>query len=111
MIQKQALDTLKSLYGLMEKTRTVRAAIVKRLLSLQPCQQKQIGDLKNALASLKHCSQGGYRADLILDGSACIQVDLFYEISELEKDIFYLENGEAQFLSDLDRGTRIFQPM
>ena len=101
MVQKQALDTLKSLYGLMEKTRTVRAAIVKRLLSLQPCQQKQIGDLKNALASLKHCSQGGYRADLILHGSACIQVDLFYEISELEKDIFYLENGEAQFLSYL----------
>ena len=72
MIQKQEIDTLKSFYSLMEKTRTVRTAIVKRLLSLQPCEQKQIGDLKNALASLKHCSQGDYRADLILEGSACI---------------------------------------
>jgi hypothetical protein len=46
MIQKQEIDTLKSFYGLMEKTHTVWAAIVKRILSLQPCEQKQIGDLK-----------------------------------------------------------------
>lgn len=72
MIKKQEIDTLKSFYGLMEETRTVRPAIVKRLLSLQPCEQKQIGDLKNARASLKHCNQGDYRADLILEGSACI---------------------------------------
>ena len=72
MIQKQKIDPLKSFYGLMEKTRTVRAATVKWLLSLQPCEQKQIGELKNALASFKHCSQGVYRADLILEGSACI---------------------------------------
>ena len=99
MIPKQEIGTLKSFYGLMEKTRTVRAAIVNRLVSLQPCEQNQIDDLKNALASLKHCSQGGYRADLILEGSAGIQVDLFYEITELEKDICYLENGEQQLLS------------
>jgi hypothetical protein len=72
MIPKQEIDTLKSFYGLMEKIRTVRAAIVKGLLSLQPCEQKQIGDLKNTLASLKHCSHGDYRADLIMEGSACI---------------------------------------
>jgi hypothetical protein len=56
IIQKQEIDTLKSFYGLMEKTCTLRAAIVKRLPSLQPCGQKKIGDLENALALLKNCS-------------------------------------------------------
>jgi len=102
MIQKQEIDTLKSFYGLMEKTRSVRTAIVNRIFSLQPFEQKQIRNLKNALASLKHCSQGGYKANLIIEGSAGIQVDLFYEIAELQKDIFYLENGEEQFLSYLE---------
>ncbi len=102
MIQKQEIDTLKSLYGLMEKTRLVRAAIVKRILSLQSCEEKQIRYLKNALAALKHCSQSGYKANFIIEESTSIQVDLFYEIAELKKDIFYLENGEEQFLSYLE---------
>jgi hypothetical protein len=102
MIQKQEIDTLKTLYGLMGKTRSVRAAIVKRMLSLQPCQQKQIRDLKNALAALTHCCREDCKADLIIEGSTSIQVELFYEIAELEKDIFYLENGEEQFLSYLE---------
>jgi len=102
MIQNQEIDTLKSFYDLMEKTRSVRTAIVNRIFSLQPFEQKQIRNLKNALASLEHCSQGSYKADLIIEGSAGIQVDLFYEIAELQKDIFYLENGEEQFLSYLE---------
>ena len=102
MIQNQEIDTLKSFYDLMEKTRSVRTAIVNRIFSLQPCEQKQIRNLKNALASLEHCSQGSYKADLLIEGSAGIQVDLFYEIAELRKDIFYLENGEEQFLSYLE---------
>ena len=99
MIQKQKVDTLKSLYDLMEKTRSVRAAIVNRMLSLQSCEQEQIHNLKNALASLKYSSQADDKADLVIEGSTSIQVDLFYEIQELKKDIFYLENGEEPFLS------------
>lgn len=102
MIQKQEIDTLKSLYGLMEKTRSVRATIVNRMLSLKSCEQKKIQNLKNALASLEQCSQAGYKANLTIEGSTSIQVDLFYEIFELKKDIFYLENGEEQFLSYLE---------
>jgi hypothetical protein len=86
----------------MEKTRSVRATIVNRMLSLKSCEQKQIHNLKNALASLKQCSQAGYKANLTIEGSTSIQVDLFYEIFELKKDIFYLENGEEQFLSYLE---------
>jgi hypothetical protein len=102
MIQKQNIDTLKSFYGLMEKTRTDRAAIVNQLVSSQPWNQKQINALKNALASLKNCSKDDYKADLILEGSDSLKVDLFYEITELEKDIYYLENGEGLFLSYLE---------
>lgn len=102
MIQKQNIGTIKSFYDLMEKTRTVRAAIVNQLVSSQPWNQKQINALKNALASLKNCSKDEYKADLILEGSDSIKVDLFYEITELEKDIYYLENGEKPFLSYLE---------
>ncbi|MGD8992127.1 MAG: hypothetical protein PVI00_11805, partial [Desulfobacterales bacterium] len=102
MIQKQEIDTLKSLYGLMEKTRSVRATIVNQMLSLKSCEQKQILNLKNALASLKKSSRADYKANLTIEGSTGIQVDLFYEIAELEKDIYYLENGEKQFLSYLE---------
>ncbi len=86
----------------MEKTRTVRATIVNQLVSSQPWNQKQTNALKNALASLKNCSKNDYKADLILEGSDSIKVDLFYEITELEKDIYYLENGEEPFLSYLE---------
>ena len=86
----------------MEKTRSVRATIVNRMLSFKSCEQKQIRSLKNALASLKQCSQAGHKANLTIEGSTRIQVDLFYEINELKKDIFYLENGEEQFFSYLE---------
>ncbi len=102
MIQKQEIDTLRSLYDLMEKTRSVRATIVNQMLSLKSCELKQIHNLKNALASLKQCSQADYKANLTIEGSTSIQVDLLYEITELKKDIFYLENGEEQFLSYLE---------
>ncbi|MBW2368088.1 MAG: trehalose 6-phosphate synthase [Deltaproteobacteria bacterium] len=102
MIQKQNIDTLRSFYDLMEKTRTVRAVIVSRLISSQPGNRKHIDALKNALASLKKRIRNGYKTDLILEGSDSIEVDLFYEIKELEKDVHYLQNGEELFLSYLE---------
>jgi hypothetical protein len=46
---------------------------------------------------------------LFLDDSKKIPVDLAYEITELKKDVFYLENGEKKFigyLEDLHPGFR-----
>ncbi len=102
MIQKQDIDTLRTFYGLMEKTRTVRASIVDQLVCNQAWTQEQTNALKNALTSLKNCIKNDYIADLILEGSVGIKVDLYYEITELEKDIYYLENGEKPFLFYLE---------
>ena len=101
MIQTQKIDSLKSLYRLMAETRPVRATLVKKILATQPYPQQHIDDLKHALRALQNCCRDGHKADLMLEGSASIQVDLFYEITELEKDIDFLENDEAQFLSHL----------
>lgn len=102
MIKIQNINTIKLFYDLMVETRTVRVDIVNQLVSCEPCDQEQINSLKNALVSLKNCCKDGYNSDLVLEGSDTIKVDLFYEITELEKDIYYLENGEEPFLSYLE---------
>jgi hypothetical protein len=101
MIEPQKVDSLKSLYHLMAQTRPVRAAIVDRLLASQSHSPQHLEALNNALAALQACCREGHTADLRLEGSARIQVDLAYEITELEKDIFFLENGEAAFETHL----------
>lgn len=101
MIDIQDIDTLKTFYRLMDHTQTVRSVIVKQLACHQTVGNKQIRALKNAQTSLKRCIKKDYIADLILDGSVSIEVDLRYEITELEKDIYFLENGKTPFLSYL----------
>ena len=46
MIEKQTIDTLKSLYNLMAQTRSVRSGIVTRLLSSEAVLNGQIEELK-----------------------------------------------------------------
>lgn len=102
MIEKQIVDTLKSFYNLMAQTRSVRSGIVTRLFSSQAVQNGQIDALKNALASLEQCLKDEYKATFKIDRSEIIDVDLTYEVTELKKDIYYLENGEDKFISYLE---------
>lgn len=103
MIARQPVDTLKALYRLMARTRDVRADIVHRLLTSQVVGNDQVDDLKNALDSLEDGLANGYRARLRIDLSKTIDVDLGYEVKELRKDLYYLENGEDQFSAYLER--------
>jgi len=99
----QTIDTLNSFYELMAQTRSVRSAIVSRLVDLQAPSPlpEQTEALKHALYALKACLADAYTARLKIDDSAYIDTDLTYEVTELEKDLFYLEQGEAQFISSL----------
>jgi len=102
LIEKQTIESLKSFYGLMDQTRQVRCEIVSRLISSQELRDVQVMSLKNALDSLAGCLEEGYQAVLKIDHSEDIQVDLTYEVTELKKDIYYLENGEGDFISYLE---------
>lgn len=102
MIKKQTIDSLKSFYDVMVRTRNLRYQVVSQLFSSQDFQKKQVDALKTALGALESCLKADYRATLKIGGSNAINVDLTYEITELKKDIHYLENGEDKFISYLE---------
>ena len=102
LIEKQEVRTLKQFYNLMAMTRDVRSKTVKNLFKDQPVEQDSIASLKNALFSLEDIpSQDGLKI-LYIDNSKKISARLLYEISELKKDIFFLENNEKQFIEYLE---------
>ena len=102
LIEKQEIRTLKQFYNLMAMTRDVRSKTVKNLFKDQPVEQDSIASLKNALFSLEDIpSQDGLKI-LYIDNSKKISARLLYEISELKKDIFFLENNEKQFIEYLE---------
>ena len=102
MIKEQTIDTLKSFYNLMSQTRKVRFGIVNQLLSFNSVSKGPYDALQSALRSLEMCLKEEHKTILKIDGSEYIDVDLTYEITELKKDIYYLENGEEKFMSYLE---------
>lgn len=101
-IEKQTIGDLKSFYNIMAQTRDVRFEIVNDLFSSQDIQKEKITALKNALDSLEECLIDGYKTALKIDGSESIDVDVTYEVTELKKDVYYLENKEDKFMSYLE---------
>ncbi|MCD6186268.1 MAG: trehalose 6-phosphate synthase [Deltaproteobacteria bacterium] len=112
IIEKHKIRLLKEFYDLMANTRTVRFRIVENMFknhseSSDPdmkidFEKEQIVSLKNALFSLETIPSEGIKRSLLLDDVKKIEVDLTYEIEELKKDIFYLENGEKKFCGYLE---------
>ncbi|MBL0717361.1 MAG: hypothetical protein JJV89_04865 [Desulfosarcina sp.] len=113
MIEKHEIRLLKEFYNLMAGTRTVRFRIVENIFKNHSSEssdhdvkkdvdKEQINSLKNALFSLETIPSEGIKRRLLLDDVKEIEVDLAYEIEELKKDIFYLENGEKKFCGYLE---------
>jgi hypothetical protein len=102
MTKKQSVDSLKSFYDLMARTRNTRYQAVNQLIFSQGIQDKQVDALKAALDALENSLTREYHATLVIGSSNTIDVDLTYEIKELKKDIHYLENGEDKFISYLE---------
>ena len=102
-ISLQDIRTLKELYQLKAETRELRAPVVNNIIKQRVVGQACVESLKNALYSLETIyidDDTGHRL-LRLDGLKQIQVDLTYEIRELQKDIYYLEHGEDRFIEYL----------
>ena len=102
MSKTQSIDSLEAFYGLMTWSRDIRYQIVKQLISSQDCQKEQIDFLKSALESLRGCLKSEHMATLEIGDSNTIDMDLTYEVTELEKDIYFLEYGEEKFITYLD---------
>ncbi len=102
-ITLQDIRTLKELYQLKAETRELREPVVKNIIKQRVVGQACVESLKNALYSLETIyidDDTGQRL-LRLDGKKQIEVDLTYEIRELQKDIYYLEHGEDKFIDYL----------
>ena len=99
MIEKQTISDFKSFYNLIVHTRDVRFDIVADLFASREIQKSRIRALQNALDSLEAVLDDSYKAVLEIDGSESTNVDLTYEVMELEKDIIYLENDEHALIS------------
>jgi len=103
IISRQEIFTLKQFYDLMVKTRDLRLQIVEDIFNNRPIVPTCIGSLANAHVSLLNIPLEQKKRILVTGGSKKIKVDLTYEITELEKDIFYLENGEQAFIEYLGK--------
>jgi hypothetical protein len=105
-VMDQMKPTLKQFYNLMARTRSIRFQVVENIVMNRPISPDSIKSLKNFLASLDGIHSENKKKILYLNDSMGntskkIEVDLTYEITELEKDIFYLENGEEAFIGYL----------
>lgn len=96
--------TLKEFYELMEGTTPARRRLVETVLSHQAPALEDIAILKATLAALQAIPKQNNLRMLFLseDKDArgkVLQLDLGYEIGELERDILYLEQGEEALLN------------
>lgn len=101
VISLTELKTLKDFYELMSATREVRFKAVQTVLDGKDA-SNAIPSLVNAVASLESIPEEDGKRVLSLDSDRDIPLDMNYEINELHKDIFYLEEGEDTFLDMLN---------
>ncbi len=106
----QEIKKLKEFYHLMTQTRDLRFKLVGDIFNKKAIGPKNIESLKNALAAVENILVKNGKPLLLLDDDKQITVDLTYEIQELKKDIYFLENGEERFIQYLDAVHVDFMP-
>ncbi|MGE4297504.1 MAG: trehalose 6-phosphate synthase [Desulfovibrionaceae bacterium] len=100
-IRRRTVATLKDFYDLMAATREVRAVAVAALSRGEAVLDGAAGSLRAALESLRGIPVSGGGPALLTPGGDAVPLDLGYEIGELEKDLVYLERGEAALLDQM----------
>lgn len=92
--------TLKKFYHLIFYLRDIKRSMVESYLKdPSSVTQEKITPLQNTLKRLQSTISKNQNSILKLNTHKTIFLNLSYEINELQKDIFFLENGEKAFLS------------
>jgi hypothetical protein len=110
MKKMQRPETLRQFYNLMFETATIRAGFVNAYLEHDTPGQKGVSKTVEgklaALAAALECLRGiprendRYRLRLGTEGA--VELDLSYEITELEKDLYFFSHTEEEFAAYLE---------
>ncbi|MGE4469116.1 MAG: trehalose 6-phosphate synthase [Desulfovibrio sp.] len=101
-IARYHVTDLKGFYELMAQTREVRVQAVAALAAGRPPEPAFAHSLENALLNLRETLRPDGKAELEVAPGRSMELDLGYELGELEKDLLYLRQGEAALLAYLD---------
>ncbi|MBU1863334.1 MAG: trehalose 6-phosphate synthase [Candidatus Omnitrophica bacterium] len=104
----KTIETLKQFYEHMHETKSVREKIVDCCVANKPVPSELTNALRYALGSLELVPQLGEKYYLLLDQNRTVELDLRYEVGELQKDIFFLNNDENTFYQYLGKLHRDF---
>jgi hypothetical protein len=91
------MKPLKEFYDVMAHSAGVRRKMVSSYLDTGKVGEDDFAELHNILATLEELEERNGRKVLSLDGEGSVELDLGYEIGELEKDLFFFRNGERAF--------------
>lgn len=101
-ITRRTIHTLQEFYDLMERTAAIRRKAVVAVLAGDQARQWHVASLRVALECLNSIpgpeSGKPFERLLALDEKHEILVDLDYEITELARDVTFLELGENVLL-------------
>lgn len=100
-LSKRKIDNLQEFYSLMFETRDVRRRMVRNKLAGRKCSQEWIDSLKSAYELLSNIPSKNGKKVLMYEDSS-IKLDLSYELTELQKDIFYFTHSEEDFYAFLE---------
>lgn len=90
------ITSLNDFYNLMFYTRDIKKSIVNDILNNKICNSEMIDLLIDALEILNNLPGNQYEK-IINHHNTQVKLNLFYEISELQKDIYYLLHKEQDF--------------
>ncbi|MFP4112195.1 MAG: hypothetical protein ACLFUO_04280, partial [Candidatus Woesearchaeota archaeon] len=100
MEKKRHVKTLDDFYGLIDESKKTKRNIIKEYPDVS---QKNIILLKSYLESLLGIMKVQGKQVLYTKEGKSTRIDISYEISELKKDIAFLEQGEKYFETYLQR--------
>jgi hypothetical protein len=92
----QRIETIQQFYALMQETGKLRRKLVSRIMESESPDPQGSEQLRSFLKALQNIPRQNNR--FVLTSSA-LCLELGYEISELEKDLIFLEQGERALLS------------
>jgi hypothetical protein len=100
--RRMNITTMKDFYGLMAESKGVRSEIVLDLFAGRTVHESAIRFLKSCHSALSGVVGKDFKGELDVSDARKISVDLRYEITELEKDLVFLREGEKAFVEHLE---------